>query len=96
MPENDCVYCKDFPGTAIYLAWTIIPCVCGNFIKRKELPAIYVGQTNDVHVYVIAFPGCNACGRPANLPWTIMIKCANEGQIKLRFEEVYHNYGLRN
>ena len=96
METDECVYCKNFPGTATYLNWAVIPCPCGNPVKRKEIPAIYIGQTANTHVFIIAFPGCVVCGRPANTPMVIQILCSNEEHAKMRFQEIYHNYGTRN
>lgn len=96
MEDSECSLCSKPPYSTMYLENLVIDCVCGNNIKSKFIPAIYLGINHSMHVCIIPFPGCTVCGRPMNIPWTVALKCHSNAERAKKFREVYHNYGQRN
>lgn len=96
MENGECVLCKSHPNSALYVKEIVVSCTCRNTIKVLITPAIYLGIFDKKHICIIPFPGCVVCGRAMNTPWTIGLLCHNEEEQHLKFQEVYHNHGLRN
>ena len=96
MEKNKCSLCEFSPYTVGYTANIAMNCRCGNILKIKFSPMIYLGIQNKSHVIIIPFPGCIVCGLQQNLPWTVVLECLDDGERAQRFREVYHNYGARN
>jgi len=96
MDENSCSFCTIPPYTSAYAENIAMSCRCGNILKIRRSPIIYLGVKDKGHVVILPFPGCTVCGLPQNLPWTVILMCQSEGERAQHFREVYHNYGARN
>ena len=96
--SGECQICRDFgrPYSVGYIEASSLVCSCGNIIKMKNHPAIYLGSVQHIHLLIIPFPGCTICGKASNLATNMSIPCMDTDTRDRQMREIYHNYGGRN